>query len=72
MARLTYWEARALANSFGFDPREDFHAMSTASKEAVLRAADCVKYRKPKNANGSRGRYFAAYVRRIIERGDVD
>mgnify|MGYP006996009411 CR=1 FL=1 len=48
MARLTYWEARALASSFGFDPREDFHA------------------------NGSRGRYFAAYVRRVIERGDSD
>lgn len=71
MARLTYWDARSLARTFGFDPMEDFHAMSTASKEAVIRAADSVKYRAPKNANGSRGRYFAAYVRRIVERGDV-
>lgn len=71
MARLDYWQARALASTFGFNPMEDFHAMSTASKEAVIRAADSVKYRAPKNANGSRGRYFAAYVRRVIERGDV-
>ena len=71
MVRLTYWEARALASTFGFNPLEDFHAMSTASKEAVVRAADSVKYRQPKNANGSRGRYFAAYIRRIIEKGDI-
>jgi hypothetical protein len=69
MARLTYWDARALASCFGFDPREDFHTMSSASKDAVLAAADARKYRKPKNANGSRGRYFAAHLKRIIERG---
>lgn len=71
MPRLTYWDARALASSFGFDPREDFHAMSTASKEAVIRAADARNYKAPKNANGSRGRCFADYVRRVIERGSV-
>jgi|GEM_PF-2639536 len=70
MKRMTYWEARSLSRVFGFNPLEDFHAMSTASKEAVLRAADATKYRAPKNTNGSRGRYFAAYIRRIIERGD--
>ena len=69
-SRLTYWEARSLARAFGFDPLEDFHAMSTASKEAVIRAADSRGYRKPKNANGSRGRCFADYVRRVVERGD--
>lgn len=70
MARLTYARARSLCSVYGFNPFEDFHAMSTGSKEAVIRAADSVKYKAPKNANGSRGRYFAAYVRRIIERGD--
>lgn len=70
MARLTYASARDLCSSFGFDPFEDFHVMSSDSKEAVIRAADSVGYRAPKSRNGSRGRYFAAYVRRIIERGD--
>lgn len=70
MARLTYWEARSLTRSFGFNPFEDFHAMSSGSKEAVIRAADSRGYKAPKNANGSRGRYFAAYVRRVIEKGE--
>lgn len=70
MTRLTYWEARSLTRAFGFDPFEDFHAMSSGSKAAVIRAADSRKYKAPKNANGSRGRYFAAYVRRVIEKGE--
>jgi len=71
MARLEYYQACAICNVFGFNPLEDFHQMSSGSKEAVLRAADSVKYRQPKNANGSRGRYFAAYIRRVVERGNV-
>ena len=68
MARLTKNEARALCSVFGIDPSHDWHAMSSTMKEAVLRAADAHKYRKPKNANGSRGRYFAKYLRRVIEK----
>lgn len=70
MARLTYWEARSLARVYCFNPLEDYCAMSSGSKQGVLDAADSVRYRKPKNANGSRGRYFAAYVRRVVEKGD--
>ena len=42
--------------------------MPSAMKDAVLRAADARKYQKPRNANGSRGRYFAAYLARAIEK----
>lgn len=69
MARMTYHEARALASCFCFDPREDWHRMSTGSKEGVIAAAKSRGYRAPKNANGSTGRYFAEYLRRVIERG---
>lgn len=68
MARMDKHEARAICSVFGIDPRQDWHAMPSAMKEAVLRAADSRKYRKPKNANGSRGRYFAAYLARILEK----
>lgn len=68
MARMSKDDARALCNAFGIDPRIDWHAMPSAMKEAVLRAADARKYNKPKNANGSRGRYFAAYLARAIEK----
>lgn len=70
MARLTYWEARAICSTFGIDPKQDFHAMPSGMVDAAIRAADASKYRKPKNANGSRGRYFCAYLRRVIDAGE--
>ena len=68
MARMSADEARALCNVYGINPAVDWHAMPSAMKEAVLRAADARKYQKPKNANGSRGRYFAAYLARAIDK----
>lgn len=67
MPKLTPVEVRALASVYGFNPFEDWHAMSTASKEAVLKAADSRGYRKGPAANGSRGRMFADYCRRVME-----
>lgn len=68
MARMSKDDARALCNVFGINPRLDWHTMPSAMKEAVLRAADERRYKKPKNANGSRGRYFAAYLSRAVEK----
>lgn len=68
MARLDKHDARALCSVFGIDPRQDWHAMPSAMKEAVISAADSRNYRKPKHANGSRGRYFAAYLARALSK----
>jgi hypothetical protein len=46
----------------------DFHTLSSIQVEALLVEADAVKYRKPKNANGSRARYFHAFLTRSINR----
>lgn len=70
MAHLTKSESRAICSAFGIDPNQDWHQMPSAMKEAVLKAADSRKYRKPKNANGSRGRYFSEYLRRAMERAE--
>lgn len=70
MPRMTQAEARALCSVFGIDPAQDWHAMPSAMKEAVLKAADSRNYRKPAAANGSRGRYFAAYLARLINQKD--
>lgn len=43
----------------------DFHALSSADVDRLLVWADICKYRKPRNANGSRGRYFFARLQRI-------
>jgi hypothetical protein len=37
---------------------QDFYTLSSSQVEKLLEEADRVKYRKPRNANGSRGRYF--------------
>lgn len=70
MARMTYDDARNICAQFGIirhPALPDWHAMDSDQKERVLKAADLVKYRKPKNANGSRGRYFTAYLSRVLE-----
>lgn len=56
--------ARGLAVSYGFPLNADFHSLTASQAEAVISAADACGYRKPKNANGSRGRYFHAALRR--------
>lgn len=67
---MDYWQARTLATAFGFNPAEDFEAMSAGSRAAVVKAADSVKYRSPKTAKGSRESAFVVHVRRIIAKGE--
>ena len=40
----------------------NFHALDTDQVQGLIEQADLVKYRRPKNANGSRARYFHAYL----------
>jgi hypothetical protein len=72
MARLTYWHARSLCTVFCIPVDRDFHTLNSQHVRNVLDAADAMKYRAPRNANGSRARYFHAYLCRVIARGDVD
>lgn len=56
--------------SEGIDLYEgDFFALSQSQVEALLAEADRIGYRRPKNANGSRGRYFFAAVQRALAHG---
>ena len=70
MARMAHDDARNLCAQFGIirhPALPDWHTMDSDQKERVLKAADLCKYRAPKGANGSRGRYFAQYLRRALE-----
>jgi hypothetical protein len=49
----------------------DFHALGTEAVDRLLAHADAMKYRKPANANGSRARYFHAYLQRVAAREDA-
>ena len=53
-----------LATSYHIDLSKNFYTLNTAEVAQVLYVADLVKYRKPTQANGSRARYFFAYLQR--------
>ena len=68
--RITIEEARKLARKAGWNLSEDFHGQGSGSMVSDLLAIATLKgYRKPKNANGSKARYFFAYLQRGKKKG---
>lgn len=59
-------EAIALAARHKIPLNQDFYTLPASTVERITAAADERKYRKPKNANGSRARYFYAYLVRSL------
>jgi hypothetical protein len=47
---------------------ENFFVLPSSKVSELLDVADEYKYRKPKSASGSRGRYFHAYLQRLCNR----
>ena len=70
MPRLNYYQARRILIACQIPASSDFDTLRGSQVECLLEEADRRRYRKPKNANGSRGRYFHAYVIRALERGE--
>jgi len=58
---MTTNEAQRIAAQFNLATR-DFHTLSFGEQSELAELAKQCGYRKPRNANGSRARYFAAYV----------
>ena len=54
--------AQAQLRAIGLTGQEDFHALSSSVVDKIIAAADAARYRKPKDANGSRARYFHAML----------
>ncbi len=52
----------------GIPKGEDYHRLTSEQVDGLLAFADELKYRKPKHANGSRARYFHAFVERVANR----
>ena len=50
----------------GIPTDANFFTLSSSQVAALVERADMVKYRTPKNANGSRGRCFHEYLQRRI------
>ena len=60
--------ARHFAIVYSFRLDADFHALTSAEVDGVIAAADSSGYRQPRHANGSRARYFHAYLIRAAAR----
>lgn len=56
--------ARAFLSNINAAVGQDFNTLSASQVDMVLREADRVRYQKPKNANGSRARYFYERMQR--------
>lgn len=56
--------ALLLATRAGIDLKKDFFTLSNSAVVKLGEIADVVGYRRPKHANGSRARYFFAYLQR--------
>ena len=63
---MTRSQSANLINKYHIPYQQDFFTLSACEVGRVLDAADEWKYRKPKHAYGSRGRYFFALLQRSI------
>jgi hypothetical protein len=66
--KLSPYEARQTLLACGCDLASDFHALPSSVVQCLIAQADLRKYRKPDNANGSRGRYFHAHLIRLASK----
>jgi hypothetical protein len=70
MARIHAMDALDIFTDTHIDWRRDFFSLRQSEVAALLAWADMRGYRAPKNANGSRARYWHAYLVRTIEAAD--
>lgn len=60
---LTRMQAKALLSIAGVDFTRDFFQLSAFDVEKLVTWAKLTRYRKPKHANGSIGRYFFQHLK---------
>lgn len=60
--KLTKEDARNKVRHAGISLHDNFFTLPASKVSVLLEVADEMGYQKPKNANGSRGRYFFAYL----------
>ena len=56
--------AMSAFNTAGIDRHANFHTLSSSQVGFIVELAKDCGYRKPKNANGSTGRYYFASIQR--------
>lgn len=61
-------DAGAILSRCGVERGADFHTLRLDTVERLIEFADDYGYRKPRNANGSRARYWHDYLQRVARR----
>lgn len=64
-ARCILADCHVARDAKGFYP--DYHALNSDRVQALLEVAEERKYRKPRNANGSRGLYWYQHLVRTAK-----
>lgn len=67
---MTRSDARAVLRACNVPIGANFFGLSSSTVSDLLAHADSWRYRQPKNANGSRGRYWHDRLQRIAARRD--
>lgn len=73
MSPSVAWAALSKPHPLGLgaDLLTDFYSLDTRQMVMLARVADDWRYRAPKHANGSRLRYFYAYLVRCAQRHEA-
>lgn len=61
---IKHYAALNILTRLGIAPGANFHTLDSATVENLLLAADLERYRAPRNANGSRARYYHDMLQR--------
>ncbi len=65
---MTREQALAIATTYDIPLDQDFHVLCSSTVDRIIAAADLCRYRTPRDANGSRARYFQALLCRSAAR----
>ena len=69
--KFTRQQAKAIAVIYGIDFTKDFYQISSSQVGLLVDLAKKSKYRKPKTANGSTGRYFFDHLKNKVKISDL-
>jgi hypothetical protein len=72
MARLNWEHAGNILARCRIDRGMDYDTLPAGKVEGLVAEGKAVAYRKPRNASGSYGRCFHAYLMRALARRDRD
>jgi len=65
MAKITKQAARRIADEAGIDFSKDYHQLRMSAVDTLDDIRRLTGYQKPKNASGSRTRYFFYYLQKV-------